>query len=110
MTSRSEPGDAGVVHQDIDGADVLDERVELRRLTQVGGHEAGPAAARGDGIDHRRASGGMATVHDDLRALAGELLRGRLANAGRGARDQGGQALEVLLSVHDVSFQLKDGR
>jgi hypothetical protein len=69
---RPEPGEAGVAGQHVDRAGLLDEVVHLGRVGEVGRHEAGLAALRGDRAGHRGAAAGVASVHKDLGAMPAE--------------------------------------
>ena len=55
--------------------------VKRGRVAEVGGDETGLAALGGDGVDHRLAAAGVAPVHDDLGAVARQLLGHRPADS-----------------------------
>ena len=76
---------------------MLDKFVEFGGVGEVGGDEPGLAALGGDGVDHRLAPGGIASVHDDLGAVQPERFGNRFADAGSGPGDQGTHPLEVSL-------------
>jgi hypothetical protein len=82
--------------------------VHLGRVGEVGRHEAGLAARRGDRAGHRAAAIGVAPVHDDLGAMPAELFGRCLADARGGPGNQGTETLEVWLVVHLSSFRLTD--
>ena len=50
-------------------------------VAEVGGHESGLSALRGDCVDHRGAAGGVAAVHDQLGTVLGQVLGHRPADA-----------------------------
>jgi hypothetical protein len=79
--------------------------VHLGRVGEVGRHEAGLTARRGDRAGHRGAAGGVAPVHDDLGAMPAELFGRCLADARGGPGNQGTETLEVSLIVHLSSFR-----
>ena len=81
LRRRSEPGEPGVVDQDVDPADLLDQTLQLGRIAEIGGHEARLAALGCDGVNDCFTTAGVASVHDDFGAVAGELLGRRLADA-----------------------------
>jgi hypothetical protein len=62
------------------------------------------ATLSGDGVDHRRAMTGVPPVHDHIGAVPGQLFSGGSADARSCPGDQRGQALEVSLLAHVVSF------
>jgi hypothetical protein len=95
------PGDAGVVDQDVDRAGLPDQIARPGGIAEIGGSEPGVAALGGDGVDHRRAVGGVPPVHDQIRAAAGQFLGCGPADARGCTGDQCGQALEVVLFAHD---------
>ena len=107
IPGRPEPGDPGVVDQDVDRAGLLDEVLELARVAQVGGGEPGLAALGGDGVDHGPATVGVAAVHDDFGALAAQFLSRGLADARGGPRDQCAQAFKVSLSAHEFVLSVR---
>jgi hypothetical protein len=78
---------------------------QLGWVAEVGGGEAGLTAFAGDGADHCRAPGGVASVHDYLGAVPGEFCGRRLADARGRAGDQSAQAVKISLFVHVASFQ-----
>ena len=83
--SGTEPRETRAVHQYIDLADVFDQALKVGRIAEVGPHETGAAAPVDDRVDRLRASVGVSAVDDDRRALARQLERDRLADAGRRA-------------------------
>jgi hypothetical protein len=76
------------------------------RVGEVGRHEAGLAARRGDRIDHRGAAAGVPPVHDDPGAMPAEFLGRGPADARGGPRHQGAEALEIPLVVHSWDIHL----
>ena len=88
LCRRAEPGEAGVVDQDVDVADLLGEPQRFCGFAQVGGHESGRAAGVFDLGDHRAATGGVAAVHDHGGPLGGQLHGGGPADSRRRAGDQ----------------------
>ena len=84
-SSRSAVGpnheDPGVVDEDVDVADLVDQGSHRRHVVEVGGHEAGPAPLRLDLSDHLGTTIGVAAVDDDLPAVAGQSQGGRSADA-----------------------------
>jgi len=64
VRGRPEPGEPGVVDQHVDRARLLGEVVHLGRAGEVGRHEAGLTAHRGDRAGHREAAIGVPPVHD----------------------------------------------
>lgn len=84
--------DAGVVHQDVGGAERFLRGVEegfyVRGLGYVGSYGYGFAARRGDFIHHFLGSGGAAgIVHHNLCALGCQMFRYGCSDAFRSARD-----------------------
>ena len=108
VRGRPEPGEPGVVDQHVDRARLLGEVVHLGRAGEVGRHEAGLTAHRGDRAGHREAAIGVPPVHDDLGALPAELFGRCPADARGGPGYQGADALEVSLVVHLSSFRSTD--
>ena len=90
----------GVVDQHVNRGGLRGQVVKLGRDAEVGGEETGLAALGGDGVDHRLAAAGVASVHDDLGAVPCQLLGRRLADAGCRAGDQRAQAFKISLRVH----------
>jgi hypothetical protein len=80
----------------------------LCNYRELGRHEAGLAAGRGDRVDHRGAAIDVPPVHDDLGAVPGELSGCCPADARGGPGNQGTETLEVSLVVHLSSFRLTD--
>src|SRR5437667_12420082 len=91
----AEPGEPGVVDQDVNLADSLDQALEVGWIAEVGADEARLAARSGNRVDSLGASGGVAAMDDDLGAVAGQLQGDRAADAGRRARHEGLLTLEV---------------
>src|SRR5437667_8858713 len=67
----AEPGEPGVVDQDVNLADSLDQALEVGWIAEVGADEARLAARCGNCVDSLGASGGVAAMDDDGAALAG---------------------------------------
>jgi hypothetical protein len=96
-----EPAGPGVVDEHVDRGGLLSQVAELDGVAEVGGGEAGLAALGGDGVDHGLAAARVASVHDDLGAMPGQLLGHRLAYAGGRAGDQCAHAFKIpLLGRH----------
>ena len=76
---RPEPGEPGVVDQDVNRAGLLGQVVQLGGVAEVGGHEAGLPARRGDHVDYRGTARGVPSVHDHLGAVPGQALGHRPA-------------------------------
>ncbi len=105
VRGRPEPGEPGVVDQYVDRAGLAGEVVQPGRVGEVGRHEAGLAALRGDRVDHRGAAIDVAPVHDDLGAMPAELLGRCLADARGGPGHQGTETLQVWLVVTGAGDQ-----
>ena len=88
---------AGVAHHHVeapgDGHGCRHDRVDLRRVCHVAGDGRGAAARRGDGRCHAVQLIGTSRREHDVQSLAGEGERTGLADARRGTRDHGGQAV-----------------
>ncbi|GAA1425642.1 hypothetical protein GCM10009640_24700 [Agrococcus citreus] len=85
--------DAGVVHEDVGGAeprlDVVDAGLDRRRIGHVEGRDVRLAAGRrGDLARGALGLRAVAAVHDDGRAGLGEALRERAADALARAGDE----------------------
>src|SRR5204862_5771022 len=91
----AEPGEPGVVDQDVNLAHSLDQALEIGWIAEVGADEARLAARGGNRVDSLGASGGVAAMDDDLGAVAGQLQGYCTADAGRRARHEGLLTLEV---------------
>jgi hypothetical protein len=91
----AEPGEPGVVDQDVNLADSLDQALEVGWIAEVGADEARLAARSGNRVDSLGASGGVAAMDDDLGAVAGQLQGYCTADAGRRARHEGFLTLKV---------------
>src|SRR5690606_26485107 len=90
---------ARVVDHGVEPAVVLHggdhQGLHVGRVRHVGGHEAGPAAGRGDLGRHALAAGGVDVVDDDGRAFLGQPLGDTLADAAAGAGDDDGLVLQT---------------
>jgi len=95
ISRRAEPGEPGVVDQDVDVAGLPSQPQRLCGFAQVGADESGRAAAVFDLGDHRGAPIGVAAVHDHRGALRGQLYRGSLADPRRRAGDQRDLAFQI---------------
>src|SRR5207302_9536492 len=62
----AEPGEPGVVDQDVNIADSFDETLEVGWIAEVRADEARPPAQGGNRFDGLGASGGVAAMDDDL--------------------------------------------
>src|SRR5207302_6117616 len=91
----AEPGEPGVVDQDVNLAASLEQALEVGWIAEVGADEARLAARGGNRVVSLGASGGVAAMDDDLGAVAGQLQGYCTADAGRRARHEGLLTLEV---------------
>ena len=99
-----EPGDPGVIDQNVNCADPLGELVQLHGVAEVGGGEAGYPALGADAVHHLRAARAVPPVHDDFRSAPAQLVRGCPPDARGRAGDQCAEAFEVSLLVHALPF------
>ena len=96
LRGRAEERDPGVVDQDVHLADVVGQARHVGRVAEAGSDEAGLAASGSDLFDRLGATGGIATVNDDLRAVPRKLQRDRATDPRRRARHQRPLPFEVV--------------
>jgi hypothetical protein len=92
----------------------LGETRNARGVGEVSGDEVGATALQLDFFDRLDTAPRVAAMHGDLGAIPRELKGDRAAEAGRRSRDEGLQAVEiVLLSRHRpllfADFSLREG-
>jgi hypothetical protein len=75
----------------------LSQAADLRWCAELGRNEPRSAARRGDGFDGVGAARSVASVHDHLGAIAGELQGDRATDAGRRAGHEGPLMLEATI-------------
>ena len=95
LCRRAEPGEPGIVDQDVDVADLLGQPQRLRRFAQVCTHEPSCASDVFDLCDHRSAPAGVTAVHYHRGALRGQLHRRGPADPRRRAGHQCDLAFQI---------------
>ena len=90
-------GESGVVDQDVDVANFLGETSDACVVVEVRRDEVGAAALQVDLFDRMHPAHRVAAMHGDVGTIPRELKGDRAAEAGRGSRDEGFQAMEIAL-------------
>jgi hypothetical protein len=84
LSGGAEPREPAVVHQHVHRASLSRQLPDLLGAAEVGGHEAGLPACGFDGGHDVGTAAGVAAVHDEGKAVTGQLQRDRPADAGGG--------------------------
>jgi hypothetical protein len=114
ITDDATGHDAGVVDEDVDAAETLDDRgdeaLDLRGIGLIGLERRRPDPLRFDFVHVRRGFLGRYDVAErDVRTFVGQSPGDRCADAARSARDQGDFAGEVLRHLScSVAFRIAD--
>lgn len=95
----TEPGNAGVVDEDVDLAGLLGEASDCGGIADVRGDEARPSALGRDRVDDVLSTLGIAPVDQDFGTVTGEPQRDRAADPGGRSGDERLLALEVVVIV-----------